>query len=372
MRSRRRALWPATLIWAVACQVFVSGLCSPTYAAERELSAERVKDLLALLTSGVRPDHPAVHRGLICIAAASVEDKQTKEHKTGKPRIIPVWPRDAPGSEKWTQKEVEHESALLGTKIVRNVVRPTLTVFLPERTKANGAATIICPGGGFYFLAKGEGIEVAEKLRARGVAAFVLKHRLIDSGATEAEFNMSLLQAGLLKGIADRLIGGERPVLPEYVRKFSALAVADGRQAIKVVREHAGEWGIKPDRIGIMGCSSGGVVTTGVATQYDAASRPNFAASIYGPVLGPVKVPMGAPPLFICCASDDPLVPSRDSIRLYSAWKAAGRSAELHIYAKGGHGLQGHPSDSWIDRFTEWLGQQGFLKSDLALPQPRD
>jgi hypothetical protein len=138
--------------------VVVSGLCSRTYAAERELSAERVKEFLALLTSGVRPDHPAVHRGLICIAAASVVDKPTKEHKTGKPRIIPVWPKDAPGSEKWTQKEVEHESALLGAKIVRNVVRPTLTMFLPEPSKANGTAVIVGPGGGFYFLyCEGEG-----------------------------------------------------------------------------------------------------------------------------------------------------------------------------------------------------------------------
>jgi acetyl esterase/lipase len=219
---------------------------------------------------------------------------------------------------------------------------------------------IVCPGGGFFFLAlEGEGTPVAERLRARGTAAFVLKHRLMDTGATEAEFHKSMLRAALLKAVADRLTAGERPVLPEDVMKFSTLAVADGRQAIKVVREHAGEWGIKPDRIGIMGFSSGGVVATGVATEHDAACRPNYAASLYSPVLGSVKVPKDAPPLFICCASDDPLVPSKDSIRLYSAWKAAGKSAELHIYAKGSHGL---PIDTWIDRFSDWLGQQGLLK----------
>jgi acetyl esterase/lipase len=166
-------------------------------------------------------------------------------------------------------------------------------------------------------------------------------------------------KAALLKAVEDLLRGGERLVLPENVRKFSALAVADGRQAIKVVREHAGEWGIKPDRIGIVGFSSGGVVSTGVATEHEPASRPNYAASLYGPVLASVKVPKDAPPLFICCASDDPLVPSRDSIRLYSAWKAAGKSAELHIYAMGSHGL---PIDTWIDRFCDWLGQRGLLK----------
>jgi acetyl esterase/lipase len=299
-----------------------------------------------------------------CFAAAPAHDKQTTQDKTGQPRIIPVWPKDAPGSEKWTQKEVDFRSALLG-EIVRNVVRPTLTAFWPERSRANGTAVIICPGGGFLFLAKGEGIEEAEWLRGRGVAVFILKHRLMDTGANEAEFHMSLLQAAVLKAIEDGLKGGEPPVLPEDVRKFSALAVADGRQAIKVVREHAREWGIRPDRIGIMGFSSGGVVATGVATAHDAASLPNYAASIYGPVLGNVEVPGYAPPLFICCASDDPLVPSRDSIRLYSAWNAAGKRAELHIYAKGGHGFggQGLPSDTWIDRFGDWLAQQGFLKS---------
>jgi acetyl esterase/lipase len=303
-----------------------------------------------------------------CLAAAPAQDKQTKPDKTGQPRVIPVWPKDAPGSEKWMQKEVEFRSALFG-KIVRNVVRPTLTAFLPERSKANGTAVIVCPGGGFRFLCEDEGAEVAKRLSARGFAAFVLKHRLMDTGATEAEFYTSLLQAGLVKAIGDigdSLKGHEQPVLPEDVHEFSALAVADGRQAIKVVREHAGEWGIKANRIGIMGFSSGGVLATGVATEYDAASRPNYAASLYGPVLGSVKVPKGAPPLFICCASDDPLVPSRDSIRLYSAWKAAGKSAELHIYAMGSHGL---PIDAWIDRFSDWLGQQGLLKPPGNLPR---
>src|SRR5262249_7113178 len=129
--------------------------------------------------------------------------------------------------------------------------------------------------------------------------------------------------------------------------------------AVKVVRSHAGNWGIKPDRIGIIGFSAGGMVTTAVATEYDAESRPNFAAPIYGPGFGSVKVPRDAPPLFILCAGDDPLVPAADSVRLYSEWKAAGKSAELHIYAKGSHGFgmrkQGLPIDTWADRYVDWL-----------------
>jgi acetyl esterase/lipase len=254
-------------------------------------------------------------------------------------------------------------------KSIRNVVRPTLTVFLPESAQANGTAVIVCPGGGFHFLSwEDEGIEVAEWLRARGVAAFVLKYRLMDTGATEADFQKTL-QLSMMKAVAEALKvagSGKHPALPESVRKISELAVADGRQAIKVVREHAAEWGIKPDRIGIIGFSAGGFVTTGVATEYDAASRPNFAAPIYGPVYNKVKVPRDAPPLFICCASDDALVQPEDSLGLYSSWKAAGKSAELHIYAKGNHGFgvskQGLPVDGWIDRFGDWLGQQGLLK----------
>jgi acetyl esterase/lipase len=87
---------------------------------------------------------------------------------------------------------------------------------------------------------------------------------------------------------------------------------------------------------------------------------------LYGPILGSVKVPKDAPPLFVCCASDDPLAPSRDGIRLYSAWKAAGKSAELHIYAKDSHGL---PIDTWIDRFNDWLGHQGLLKPPRDPPR---
>ncbi len=119
-----------------------------------------------------------------CLAAAPAQNKQSTEDKTGQPRVIPVWPGDAPGSERWTQKEVQHRDAWLGVKIVRNVVRPSLTAFLPERSKANGTAVILCPGGGFRFLAKDEGTEEAKRLRARGVAVFVLKHRLMDTGAT--------------------------------------------------------------------------------------------------------------------------------------------------------------------------------------------
>jgi acetyl esterase/lipase len=316
----------------------------------------------------------------ICIAAMPVQESKTNEDNTGQPMVIPAWPKDAPGSEKWTQKEVEHVSEADRETIVRNVVRPTLTAFLPHRTKANGTAVIVCPGGGFHCLSwNSEGTEVAEWLRSRGIAAFVLKYRLKDTGATEKEFRKAVqasIQAAVresmlasLKGMADFKKRGtpeKPPAIPEVIREIAALAAADGKQAVKVVREHASEWGVKPDRIGMIGFSAGGRLTVGVLTNYDGDSRPIFAALIYGPGFSSVKVPSDAPPIFLVCASDDPLVSAADSVRLYSEWNAARKSAELHIYAKGSHGFgmrkQGLPCDGWIDRFGDWLAQQGLLR----------
>lgn len=275
--------------------------------------------------------------------------------------VIPVWPGAAPGSEDWTQKEVEFRDSAQRL-MVRNVVRPTLTPFLPESGKATGSAVIVCPGGGFRFHSwENEGLAVARWLRDRGVAAFVLKYRLRDTGATEEEFQKSLIPLR-----AGRPPAGTPPPPPDpEQQRIVALAVADGRQALKVVRERAAEWGLVPDRIGILGFSAGAAVTMGAVLQSDSGTRPAFAAPIYGGGTGGAPVPSDAPPLFILAASDDP-GPAAGSTRLYSEWQAVGREAELHLYAKGGHGFgmrkQNLPIDGWIDRFGEWLAAQGLLK----------
>jgi acetyl esterase/lipase len=109
-------------------------------------------------------------------------------------------------------------------------------------------------------------------------------------------------------------------------RNARVLAVADGKQAMKLVRERAAEWNVDPNRIGLMGFSAGAILTTGVLIDYDAASRPNFAAPIYGMTVDPTKVPADAPPIFIACAEDDPLLPSTNSANLFAAWKNGGMS----------------------------------------------
>jgi acetyl esterase/lipase len=143
--------------------------------------------------------------------------------------------------------------------------------------------------------------------------------------------------------------------------------LADGQQAVRVVRSHAAEWGIAPDRIGIIGFSAGGYVAAAVALQHDAASRPNFAAPIYPAAPPDITVPADAPPLFLAHADNDTTLSTLDTtIRLYTAWKKANIPAEMHIYLKGSHGFGMRkldlPTDTWVDRFHDWLGLEGLLK----------
>jgi acetyl esterase/lipase len=131
------------------------------------------------------------------------------------------------------------------------------------------------------------------------------------------------------------------------------------------VRAQANRWGIAPDRLGIIGFSAGAYAAVGAATKYmDAESRPGFAASMYGE-WWERWIPADAPPLFLTAATNDPLIDVSSNTSLYEAWYAAGRRVELHLYAQGGHGFglvpQGLPSDTWIDRFLEWLRAERFV-----------
>jgi acetyl esterase/lipase len=276
--------------------------------------------------------------------------------------VIPVWPGVAPGSEEWTHQEITYLSDKQELR-VRNITRPSLTPFFPSPELTNGTAIIICPGGAFRFLSWwSEGTAVAEWLAARGVTCFVLKYRLVETAADEAEFQQQM--ADLSNRLADRSNHGK--AVPNVIAAISStveLAVADGRQAVKVVRQRASEWQLASDRIGLLGFSAGARLTMGVVMDCDADSRPNFAAPIYGGGTADKPVPVDAPPLFILGAADDPI--AARGPQLYSAWREAGHSAELHLYAQGGHGFgmkkQNLPVDTWIERFGDWLQAQGVL-----------
>lgn len=270
--------------------------------------------------------------------------------------VIQLWPGKAPGSEDWTQKEVETQLGEL--KVLRNVVNPTLTVYSPAPDKANGSAIIICPGGGFLLLAGGT--DIADWLSERGVTAIILKYRIAETPASDSGFKLQgliyWLDAWWESVIAKP---GEKPksnredaILP--------LARADALQAIKVVRDHAMQWHIDPQRVGLIGFSSGGALANDVAINYGAASRPNFVAVLYsGGAFINNGIPKDAPPLFLGVAKDDNYVSPQISVAMHTAWTNAGRASELHLYENGGHGFgvakKQKDSDRWIDDYEHWL-----------------
>jgi acetyl esterase/lipase len=264
----------------------------------------------------------------------------------GHAQTVNIWPGVAPGSERWTQQERAVENTPLGT-VIFNVVTPTLTVYLPEQAKATGTSVIIAPGGAFVALAVDlEGTKVALWLQQRGIAAFVLKYRIVEKRQ-------------------DGIPAMDMDTAGRY-------GIADGIQAIKVLRQHAAEWGLSLNRVGFLGFSAGAMVTAGALLQEDAAARPNFAAMIYGGPFGAMpRIPANLPPMFLAWAQDDAVAP--DPVQqFYDALTSAGVKPEVHVFSAGGHGFgmrhQGTSSDHWIDAFYYWLEAQGLTRP----PNPPD
>lgn len=264
--------------------------------------------------------------------------------------VIRLYPGPAPGTESWTHDEQTYHSDIFQTQVVTNVSTPTLEAFLPEQ--GSGAAVIIAPGGGFHALSiNSEGNDVARWLNARGVAAFVLRYRLVPGGDD--------VVAELVRKTPDQAQQDMAAVAP--------LAGADGLAAMRLVRARADDFGLDADRIGFMGFSAGGTVAMFVATRYDEDTRPAFLAPVYAAARGlpDWTVPDDAPPMFLVAASDDPLGLAPESVRIYERWQSAGRPVELHLYAEGGHGFgmrtQNLPSDTWIERFGDWLEAGAYL-----------
>lgn len=275
-------------------------------------------------------------------------------------QTIRIWPGAAPGSEEWSQPEGVMKGS--DTDRVVNVVTPTLVAYLPEKSKATGTGIIIAPGGGFSYLAiDKEGYRVASWLQEKGIAGFVLKYRVRQMKPEDiAAFQARRAGGG---GVAPAAAGGGAPRSMDDIGKYG---IADGIQALKVLRQRAGEFGVSPDRIGIIGFSAGAMVTAGVLLQQDAASRPAFAAPIYGGPFGVVPaIPQDLPPIFLAWAQDDPLAGTACG-RFLAALTAAGSKPEVHIYRAGGHGFgmakQGTTSDHWIEEFYYWLEGQALTK----------
>ncbi len=283
--------------------------------------------------------------------------------------VIRLWPDGPPDpipnmpSEQVFQQVAGHPNGPQ-TNMLRNVSDPTLTVYRPAR--ANGVGVIVAPGGGWRILAwEHEGVDVATWLAARGYTAFLLKYRLAPTPPDPAKFaEVSARMSGPLSQIrqakdAPRQI--EEILADETTKAGRKVSIADGRRALELVQGRAAEWGVSPERIGMMGFSAGAFLTVDVTLE-DGPS-PAFIAPIYGGGANGRPIPADAPPLFTALAQDDRLL-FRVVEGLYYDWSQADRPSEMHVFNRGGHGFGmvklGLPVDRWIDLMGDWMADQGF------------
>lgn len=278
--------------------------------------------------------------------------------------IIKLWPEGVPNQN--TSNEVE-DVKITDKLRIYNVQDPTLEVFLPSKSVRNGKAMIICPGGGYHYLTYNfEGTDIAKFLNSKGITAFVLKYRLPNSSSLITRYQAPL---------------------------------QDAQRAIRYVRFHAREFGISPNKIGIIGFSAGGHLASTLGTHYNdtvytpksaldsISARPDFMALAY-PVItmkepyvhkgsrknllgeqpssdliefysNELHVDKNTPPTFLVHANDDKGVNAINSILFYETLKQHNVPTEMHIYPNGGHGFglainKGHLS-GWTDRLFEWL-----------------
>ena len=261
-------------------------------------------------------------------------------------REIPLYPGAAPGSENWNYPE--RTAGTADRPQAQNIVRPVLLYYPAEKADSVGTAMIVAPGGGFRTLMMSyEGVDVAKRLNQMGVDAFVLKYR-----TTYVDPNAPTAAAGR----------GPATTGPQAGQNVREMAGADGQQAVRLLRQRAGEFGVLPNRIGMIGYSAGGAVL--LATVYGPADgRPDFAVPVYAAGANSNPPPEGAPPLFIAVAADDQTVGYQGSIDLFGAWRKAGLPAELHVFQTGQHGFgkKGGGADHYLDRVEEWLKLNGWL-----------
>ncbi len=235
---------------------------------------------------------------------------------------VPIWEGLAPG----TENRVDEE--FMTNERPQKVYQPSLTIHLPPRELATGAAVLICPGGGYHHLAMfKEGHQTADWLNTLGVAAFVLKYRL------------------------DR-----------------DEALQDAQQAMKFIRSHSEEWAIDPTKLGAAGFSAGGHLVMNLVANSDTSTRPEFLILMY-PALYDIdpeeEFNNNAASTFLIIASDDKTAPPENAIKTYNALYSKGVPTEMHIFAQGGHGFglgrhRGNAS-AWTGLCETWLDLQGFL-----------
>ena len=263
-----------------------------------------------------------------------------------------LWPMGAATLKGSGEKEItEPADPRPGQRItsIKNVHTPSIEIHLPSQNKNNGTVIIVAPGGGHERLVWGsEGTDIADWLNGMGVTAMILKYRLART--------------------------------PGYQYTVEGEALQDTQRAIRIVRAHAREWGVDPNRIGILGFSAGGALAALADIRFDRGNanaadpierqscRPDFAGLVY-PGWAPMDItaPKDSAPAFLTSAGSDDQSHARATVDFYNSLFRAGVPAEMHIYAHGGHGgaiksRNGIPFGTWHIRFQEWLADLGMLK----------
>jgi acetyl esterase/lipase len=302
-------------------------------------------------------------RSLILFLAALVISVNAQD------KVLKVWPNKIPGSIENANYKEKSDTAANGMVTLSKVTDPTISVYFPHDVKATGAAVVICPGGGYVHLAyTKEGINIAHWLNSLGVTGVVLKYRLPSDEIMK-----------------DKTIG----------------PLQDAQEAMRIVRRNAKEWGLDPNKIGLIGFSAGGSLASTLCTHYNmkvydsdsTSARPDFAILGY-PVISmklvithlgsrenllgknpsqktveefsnELQVNENTPETFLFQAEDDHTVPVENSIDYFLALKKYKIPAELHIYEKGGHGFglgyEGETNSDWPKACAHWLKQIGML-----------
>jgi dienelactone hydrolase len=267
-------------------------------------------------------------------------------------QVVRLYPRAAPGSERWTVAETVRETPG-GGAIISNVRDPSITAYLPDPARANGSAVIFLPGGGLRVLALGaESEAIIRRLTSEGMAVFVLKYRILQTNGTPPAPPPTRLV--IRNGNANP--APDDAALGEVLR----LASDDARTALHMIRASATKWRIDPARVGMLGASAGGGVAIAADLHPGGEPAPAFLATLYGPSLMDVGVGPDAPPLFMATETDHGPV-TDGLLALFSLWKGAGRPAELHV-------IQTPRLDTsqWLDRFVVWLGEQHMMGKPAA------
>ncbi len=264
-----------------------------------------------------------------------------------------------PASESWFRQ--------WGDPMARNITTATLTPFLPDPDKANGAAVLVAPGGGFRWLSMGnEGWEVAQALADQGIAAFVLKYRLHPTAPELDDFIAWMNRPrGMPAPDEDKSEKEEKEkTTPQRPRWDLSNQLEDAEAAYAMIVDRAEEWGVDTERIGMIGFSAGAGLTMH-STLHSETMDLAFIGPVYGG-MGAVEVPADAPPMFNVIATDDFLF--NGDFGVIESWHKAGIPVELHLYQNGGHGFGlGNPdrtSNKWFDAFIHWLTVNDFLEAN--------